>query len=296
MPLPLGKCYWYAPYGPVLAKSENFQFSIFKLLQQALKERFLDAVFVRIEPKFPLPTTHYPLLTKSTNIQPSKTFIIDLSKTEEQLLAEMHPKTRYNIRLAQKHGVDVQDEFGISIGNGLFTKEAVNLIVETSRRQGYKGYGAEYYQRLIDCFTMDNHQESPPPNLPHQGGGIERVKLHIYKAIYKNQLLASAIMLDFAGTRTFLFGGSSDEHKNVMAPYLMHYRAMLDAKNLGLNFYDFWGIETSKGETPGFVRFKLGFGKPERVVEYSGAYDVIFSKYWYKIYTIFRKSKRIFGI
>jgi lipid II:glycine glycyltransferase (peptidoglycan interpeptide bridge formation enzyme) len=281
MPLPLGKCYWYAPYGPVLAKSENFQFSIFKLLQQALKERFLDAVFVRIEPKFPLPTTHYPLLTKSTNIQPSKTFIIDLSKTEDELLAEMQPKTRYNIRLAQKHGVEVKDEFEISVGNGLFAKEAVSLIVETSQRQGYKGYGKEYYEDLINFLGLNN-----------QAG----LKLHIYKAIYKNQLLASAIMLDFAGTRTFLFGGSSDEHKNVMAPYLMHYRAMLDAKNLGLNFYDFWGIETSKGETPGFVRFKLGFGKPERVVEYSGAYDVIFSKYWYKIYTIFRKSKRIFGI
>jgi lipid II:glycine glycyltransferase (peptidoglycan interpeptide bridge formation enzyme) len=193
----------------------------------------------------------------------------------------MHPKTRYNIRLAQKHGVEVKDEFEISVGNGLFAKEAVSLIVETSQRQGYKGYGKEYYEDLINFLGLNN-----------QAG----LKLHIYKAIYKNQLLASAIMLDFAGTRTFLFGGSSDEHKNVMAPYLMHYRAMLDAKNLGLNFYDFWGIETSKGETPGFVRFKLGFGKPERVVEYSGAYDVIFSKYWYKIYTIFRKSKRIFLI
>ncbi len=309
MPLPLGKYYLYAPYGPVL--DLRFKIEDLRFLQQELKKKFIECIFVRIEQKLWNIKAESWDIKKTQNIQPSKTFIINLSKTEDGLLADMHTKTRYNIRLAQKHGVEiypiksgeagqpsaefnrVKDEFEISIGNGLFAKEAVELIVQTSQRQGYKGYGKEYYRTMVDFFTKVNNQNSPPPNLPPQGGG-RGITPHIYKAVYKNQLLASAIMLDFGGTRTFLFGGSSENHKNLMAPYLMHYRAMLDAKKLGLNFYDFWGIETSKGETPGFVRFKLGFGSQEGIVEYPGAKDVIFSQFGYRIYTIFRKIKRIF--
>ena len=88
---------------------------------------------------------------------------------------------------------------------------------------------------------------------------LGQIKLHIYKSIYQNKLLASAIFIDFGKTRTFLFGGSSAQDKNVMAPYLLHWQAILDAKNAGMKFYDFWGTETAKGEVPGFVRFKLGF-------------------------------------
>ncbi len=310
IPLPLGKYYLYAPYGPVLAGGEQYQ--ALSIMYQALQKQFPEAVFVRIEPKFLLPPTHYPLLAKTPNIQPGKTLFIDLSKTQDQLLGEMHHKTRYNIRLAQKHGVEiypvrnpevlifgssdtgsglisngVKDEFDISIGNGLFTKEAVHLIVETSKRQDYKGYDNDYYERMIDNFAI----KSPSPNHSPEGRG-ETVRLHIYKAIYNNQLLSSAIMIDCGNTRTFLFGGSSDRNKNLMAPYLMHFRAMLDAKALGLSKYDFWGVETSKGDTPGFVRFKLGFGG--KTVEYGGAYDMILDNLGYKFYTFLRKIKRLF--
>ena len=201
MPLPLGKYYLYSPYGPVI--NDKFQISNFKSISNDLISKFPDAIFIRLEPKFLLPATSYPLLAKSPNIQPGKTLLIDLTKSEEQLLAEMHHKTRYNIRLAQKHGVEIKDEFDISIGNGLFAKEAVNLIVETGKRQGYKGYGTEYYQKMVDCFAMQNRGD---------------LKLHIYKAIYNNKLLSSAIMIDFparggggpsgGGGRNFFFGFS----------------------------------------------------------------------------------------
>ena len=326
-PLPFGKYYLYAPYGPVLAKSEQYQ--VLGIMNQALQRQFPRAVFIRVEPKFPLPANGYPLLVKSSNIQPGKTLLVDLTKSEGELLAEMHHKTRYNIRLAEKHGVKIKDEFDISIGNGLFAKEAVNLIVETSKRQGYKGYGKDYYERMIDCLAIHPFLSSRPspnasegawrdpssqdgtlvkgfPARPAGGLGSDELtrndktlKLHIYKAIYNNQLLSSAIMIDFpakggsafgGGTRTFLFGGSSESHKNVMAPYLMHWQAMQDAKSAGLETYDFWGTETSKGTTPGFVRFKLGFGGLEK--QYMGAFDIILEAFSYKIYKIIRNIKR----
>jgi len=281
MPLPFGKDYWYAPYGPVLAGGEQLKVESEKLkvLIFQLKLKLSNAVFVRIEPKgplnFKLETLNLPI-TKSANIQPAKTLIINLPKTEEELLGEMHTKTRYNIKVAQKHGVEIKDEFDITIGHGLFAKEAVELIVKTSQRQGFKGYGMDYYNKMIDSLAV-------------QSRGM--LKLHIYKAIHKNELLASAIMLDFGKTRTFLFGGSSDGNKNLMAPYLLHWQAMLDAKSQGLDFYDFWGIETSSGETPGFVRFKLGFGGS--AVEYAGAYDIIENKMAYKTYLLLRHLNTI---
>jgi len=100
------------------------------------------------------------------------------------------------------------------------------------------------------------------------------------------KLLASAIYLDFGKTRTFLFGGSSSEDKNVMAPYLLHWQAMLDAKNLGMIFYDFWGTETASGKVPGFVRFKLGFGGGEKI--YSGAHDLVVKPGLYWLYRTVR--------
>ena len=77
-----------------------------------------------------------------------------------------------------------------------------------------------------------------------------------------------------------------------MAPYLLHWQAILDAKNQGLVFYDFWGIETSSGEIPGFVRFKLGFGGEQK--EYGGAYDIINHNVGYKIYQLGRKINKVF--
>ncbi len=295
MPLPLGKFYLYAPYGPVV--DNNFQFSrlqspeapadggqaIFNF-QNDIKEKFPEAIFVRIEPK-DLSFIFHPLsFTKSPNIQPGKTLILDLSQTTEELLKQMHPKTRYNIRLAEKHGVEIKDEFDITIGHGLFAQEAATLIVETATRQGYKGYSNNYYQQLIDCLAVQNRGD---------------LRLRIYKAIYQNKLLCSAIMVDFGGTRTFLFGGSAEENKNVMAPYLMHWQAIKDAKLAGLKYYDFWGTETSSGKSAGFVRFKLGFahsassGSSSGIKEYAGAYDLVLNPLWYKIYRLSRKLSQL---
>ncbi len=281
MPLYLNRYYWYCPYGPVLAESGNFKFQISNF-QNLIEQKFNTAVFVRIEPKIlPLPATSYQLIAKTSNIQPGKTLVIDLTKNEEKLLAEMHHKTRYNIRLAEKHGVKVVDEFHLVNGKGIFAKEAVDQITETSSRQNYKSQGHAYFRQLVDFFTIKKVSGE--------------IKLHIYKALHEDELLATALIIDFGKIRTYLFGGSSDKKKNLMAPYLLHWRIMQDAKKELFEKYDFWGIETSSGKTPGFVRFKSGFSEaPEAVVEYAGAYDVVNKAFEYNIYKALRKIRRIF--
>lgn len=280
MPLSMKKFYLYAPYGPVLAGgeqgSEKLKVESLKW-ENELRQKFSDAVFIRIEPKSAEIINHKSKIIKSSNIQPAKTLLIDLNKTEAELLGKMHHKTRYNIKVAQKHGVVIQDEFAISVGHGLFYEEALKLITNTAKRHQFITYNQNYYKGLVDFFALQKSD----------------VKLHIYKAIHQGNLLASAIMIDFGTTRTFLFGGSLDKDKNVMAPYLLHWQAIKDAQLHGLKIYDFWGIETAAGDTPGFVRFKLGFGGQE--VSYAGAYDLVQNRKWYAVYKIGRKTNKIFG-
>ncbi len=104
----------------------------------------------------------------------------------------MHPKTRYNIRVAEKHGVEVQDEFVITVGKGIYAQEAVELIAETAARQKYKSQGKAYFKKMADFFAVQNNKGS--------------LRLHIYKALHEKQLLASAFMLDFGNTGLICLG------------------------------------------------------------------------------------------
>lgn len=278
MSLPLGHYYWYAPYGPVM--SWRFaQQDLDKFIQE-IKNQFPEAWFMRFEPKinanFELRSKNSSMV-KSVNIQPGSSVVVDLTSSPEALLAAMHPKTRYNIRLAARHQVEVHKDLVVSPGHGFYYKEAVDLIVETALRQGYKGHTRKYYENLVNFFAR----------------GGKNVTLSVYKALYKNQLLASAIMVDFGFVRTYLFGGSSGHDKQVMAPYALHWQAMLDARSAGMKGYDFWGLETAGGKTAGFARFKAGFGG--RFVRYAGAYDAVFQIWAYRAYRLLRSAARIFG-
>jgi lipid II:glycine glycyltransferase (peptidoglycan interpeptide bridge formation enzyme) len=330
--LPLGKYYLYAPYGPVT--DLRFKIEDLRILTAEIQKKIPGAIFIRVEPKFVFQISNQQsAITKSVNIQPGRTLVLDLQKSEAELLSAMHPKTRYNIKVAERHGCQIQDEFAITAGHGLYFEEAVNLLVETGKRQGFTNYPKDYFEKMVDYFALHPHTKrvgglnllgEDKKNLTQAekefkrssfGVGVNHqssLKLHIYKAIYQNKLLASAIYIDFGhagrdlnpagrgGTRTFLFGGSSENDRNVMAPYLLHWQAMLDAKAAGLSVYDFWGTETSKGEVPGFVRFKLGFAPrlssgsasgTEKI--YAGAYDFVIQPWQYGLYKAARRVYRM---
>lgn len=248
--------YWYVPR---IAGVESNKLQV----TSADNEK---CVFIRVEP---LDVDGIPKgARKVRNVQPGKTLVLDLGKSETQLLVEMHNKTRYNIRVAQKHGVRVESMKDINAG--------CELIAATAGRQGYKDYGEDYYKKLIIFFST----------LPDSA-----LKASLLGAYYEDRLISCGLFIDYEGTRTYLFGGSSELHKNIMAPYLMHWTAIQEAKNEGAGEYDFWGIETASGETPGFVRFKLGFGG--RQIEYPGAYDIVLRPVWYNVYKILRKINKL---
>lgn len=243
--------YLYAPYGP-----------IGEIDLEQIKKDFPDSWFIRLEPQQAIKIAG----TKTQRIQPGKTLITDLTSPEDFLFERMHKKTRYNIKVAEKHNVQITSSAHAS-------EQVINLLTETSKRQSYQSYSGSYYKTLIKSLAGD-------------------AKVTIYEAHYKDQLLACAVMIDFADTRTYLFGGSNDSQRNVMAPYAMHWQAMLDAKKAGLKSYDWWGVETATGKMPGFVRFKLNWGG--ETIAYPPAIDVVMNSAWYTIYKVFRKLNRLF--
>lgn len=254
--------YWYCPYGPLLSSANK---EVMQAMLAEIKQAEPSSKFVRLEPKQELGIIG--VTTKRT--QPGKTLITDLTQSEEALLQAMHTKTRYNIKVASKHEVTVSTET-------THTESALKLLVQTASRQQYKSHSSDYYQKMIAFFA----------------GQQSRLQLKLYTAWYKEQLASCAIMLDFGNTRTYLFGGSDDNYKQVMAPYAMHWQAMQDAQQAGLTNYDWWGIETSSGATPGFVEFKKRWGGTE--IAYPNCVDIVEHKAWYNMYKLLRLLNRIF--
>jgi lipid II:glycine glycyltransferase (peptidoglycan interpeptide bridge formation enzyme) len=258
--LPLAKKYFYCPRGPIMnqeSKIRNQELLIEKILEIAKKE---STIFLRIEP-INKNLKSKILNLKSKSVQPERTLILDLTNSEDELLAKMHEKTRYNIRLAEKKNLVFK--------NGTID-DFWKLTEKTTARDKFSAHPKKYYETMLK-------------NLDSGGKTGMRVEL---KIVYlKNTPIAAAIVGYFGDTATYLHGASSYEHRNLMAPYFLHWQIIKEAKNLGYKFYDFWGIDEKKW--PGVTRFKKGFGGSE--INYLGTFDLPIQKIWYKIYRLAKK-------
>ncbi len=277
--LPVGKKYWYCPKGPL--SDSRFKSDVSVGLRPPLRgaseiqdSRFFDelkfkakeagAIFLRVEPvregtisPFPPAGGKGEIPVKS--VQPRCTTIVDLSKSEDELMKAMHEKTRYNVRLADRHGVTVQR---YDHGGEIFD-EVWKLMSETAARDGFHLHLRGYYEKLMPYTTP-------------------------FVARFEEKLLAAAIVMFDQETVTYLHGASSNEHRNVMAPYALHWAIMKEAKARGYHHYDFWGIDTGdEPEWKGITRFKTGFGG--ETVCAPGTFDLIINPFWYSLYSLARK-------
>ncbi len=199
--------------------------------------------------------SHHPLFTKYS-------FILDLTRTEDALLAEMHPKTRYNIKVAQKHGVSVQEDSSKHTFD-----EYLRLTGETTSRQGFYAHNTTYHSMMWD--TM------------HEAG-IARM----YKATLDKVTLAAWIVFGHKDMLYYPYGASSRTHREVMAPTLLLWEIMRRAKQKGYKSFDLWGAIGPNPDTKdpwyGFHRFKEGFHP--RLAEYIGSYDLIIHPVLYRLF------------
>lgn len=266
---PLGFSYFYCPRGPILEQGVNAVMPLFNKIAEIAKEE--KVIFFRFEPWRPIMNYDFKemkvgdwMIVKTKDVQPSETIFLDLTKSEDQLLSEMHQKTRYNIRLAEKKGVEIEN-----MGERGF-EDFWNLTETTTRRDKFSSHPKDYYQAILKTCP-------------------EKVKL--FTAKYEGEVLSAGIWSFFGDTVTYLYGASSDKERSVMSPFLLQWHLITEAKKQGFRYYDFFGISEKKW--PGVTRFKRGFGGEE--IRYPGTYDVIFSKASYSIYETLRKARKLFG-
>ncbi|MDP3963314.1 MAG: peptidoglycan bridge formation glycyltransferase FemA/FemB family protein [bacterium] len=283
--LPLGQNYLYCPRGPAGLHPEfpisNFQFS--NNAMRAIINEFLEkaaevakrekSIFLRWDPPFDKnfqfsifnfqnPPIKYYKLKSVKSVQPQHTLIIDLTKTDDELLSGMHEKTRYNIRLAERKGVVIRAAG--KEGNEIFWK----LLQMTTERDAFTGHDKSHYERLSRVFSATDSKPF----------------IRIYIAEYQNRPLAAAIIMFHNGTATYVHGASSNEYRNVMAPYLLHWRIMQDARSLDCNSYDLWGIDDRNPRWEGITRFKKGFGGMH--ISYPDSMDIIWRTWRYTAYRL----------
>jgi peptidoglycan pentaglycine glycine transferase (the first glycine) len=267
LPLPFGKKYWLCPKGPLAVPGAALHLDRFigALAEEAKK---VGAIFLRLEPQ-EIPAGVDLKTTKQVN--PSCTAIINISKSEEDILAAMHPKTRYNIRVAEKHGVLTTNNKQL---NSKQIDEMMNLFEETAKRDGFRLHPRPYYEAQVKM-----------PNVA------------VFGAMHASKLLAAAIVifdpstpLGTGGVATYLHGASSNESRNLMAPYALHWAIIKEAKARGSSRYDLWGISDAHDSGwAGITRFKRGWGVTESCVP--GTRDLPVKRFWYSVYRLVRRMR-----
>lgn len=260
LPLPFGWSYWFLPKGPLGSMP----------MQTAARELTLsipDGAFFRTEPAERCSGWQ----TKDMN--PSTSSVLDLAMGWDALAEGMKAKTRYNIRLAEKKGVTIE------ISGMEAFDDFTRLLEQTAVRDGFSLHPLEYYGAMLRSLN----------------GGDVRAFLAI--ARFEGRPIAANLMIDFNGQRTYLHGASSNLHRNVMAPYLLHKYLIVDAIEQGMTSYDFWGVAPvgSSASHPwaGVTRFKLGFGG--EIVSTPGTIDVptnIFIYAMYRAAKLWRRPRR----
>lgn len=261
MPLAGGKFYWYIPHGP-----SDIAPAVWDELIKMLGEH--GAVFLRVDPIVDLDSNNYqPKIVPAT--QPQCTLVLDLSLAPENLLAGMHQKTRYNINLAEKKGVIIKEG---TIDNFL------QLNKQTTTRDNFVSHHDNYYRQMAKSL------------------GGEMVK--VWQAGSNGKVLASSLVMYFGDTATYLHGASSNEDRNLMAPYLLHWEIIKDAKNNGFKYYDWWGVNPGNEKHPtykksweGISRFKRGFGG--EFVSNPPSFDLIYRPMWYRLYKLFKVARKL---
>lgn len=258
MSLPFGQYYWFVPKGPLGSLG-------IEEMMNHLNSELPDGIFFRVEPY------KNPKTFKVKDVQPSTSLVLDLEKSEDELLKEMKAKTRYNIRLSGRKGVECRH-----VGLEYFD-DFVRLLDQTSVRDQIRSHPKEYYRSMLQTMR----------------GGSATAFLAM--AFYDGRPLAANLVMDFAGQRTYVHGATSNLHRNVMAQYALHWFLIQEAKQNGMKTFDFYGVAPDEASENhpwfGITRYKRGFGG--EIVQMPGTFELQTKHIWYGLYRAAKRVRRI---
>ncbi len=265
----------YLPKGPVGKADSKFWESIDLICKQK------KSIFLKVEPDL-FEGEESSLFSEDVkfksapSIQPIRTIVVDLQGTSEEWLERMKQKTRYNIRLAKKKGIDIRQSDDINT--------FYEIMISTGNRDNFGIHSKEYYKKAFEYFQ-------PQDNIA------------LFMAYYKDLPLAG-LMVFSAGERAWYFyGASNDTERNRMPTYLLQFHAMQWAAEKGCKSYDLWGIpdyeetyleENFSGKSEGLwgvYRFKRGFGGQIR--RYMNAFDRVYNPFLYSMYRFYTERRSV---
>lgn len=202
-------------------------------------------------------------LKAHAHFYPEHTIMVDLEPSEDEILKQMKQKGRYNIKVAKKHDVKVRKSKDL--------KAFYKLMEETTERDNFASHKIGYYDKMMELFGDD---------------------AELWLAEHKGKVVAGAIVSYFKDICTYHFGASSNQDRNVMAPYLLHWEIMREAKKKGMKKYDLFGVApegVKRHPWAGVTGFKEKFGGKR--VEYWAAREQPTSWFWYLVV----RARKLFG-
>lgn len=271
----------YAPRGPVC---DIHDIAVMKQLTDGAKElaKKYNAIGLRIEPDIETDDqTFRDIVTNlgykikddakdfKDEIQPRFVFRLDIKdKTEEEVMAGFHQKWRYNIRLAGRKGVEVRE------GTREDLKDFHKIMIETGNRDGFITRPLEYFEKMYDNMVPEGHMK-------------------LLMAYYEGKPISGVIPIFYGNKTWYLYGASSNQHRNLMPNYLLQWEMIKMAIARKDDVYDFRGVSGVVDENHpqyGLYRFKKGFGA--KFTEFIGEIYIPFKPLTYKLYKFSEKAFR----
>jgi len=201
-------------------------------------------------------------------IQPRFVFRLDIKgKTEDEVFQNFHSKTRYNIRLAIKKGVEIRE------GTRDDLKDFHKIMVETGQRDDFIIRSLDYFEKMYDNLAP-NHMK-------------------LLMAYYEDRPIAGIIPIMYGNKVWYLYGASSNSHRNLMPNYLLQWTMIKEAIERSADIYDFRGVSGVVDENHpqyGLYRFKKGFGA--EFTEFIGEVYMPYKPFVYKLYKFAEKMFR----
>lgn len=265
--LPLRQHYLYGPRVALPSESADRA----DLLQAVVAAaRTHGCVFARVDALLPEDFSTVGWHARRS-MQPAQELLVDLQPTPDELLAAMKPKTRYNIGLAQRHDVTVEHHGGRS-ALGHIWQDCYRLMSLTAQRQGIRLHPKRYYHQMVSVLG---------------DAGMLEVAL----ARRQGEVLAAAIVVTFGGVATYLHGGSGDAGAEWMAPHLLHWQAMLRARECGCSAYNLGGVSLTRPAWAGITRFKQGFSPQRSFLTYGSGWELPIRRVEYALYQTLQRLR-----
>lgn len=271
---------WTVGYYPKGSEPSREQAEV---LKQVAKDN--NGIFIKCEPKVEKlearnqklePTMRELGYVEGRPLFTKYNFVLDVTPSEEELLASFKQKTRYNIRVAQKRGVTVE----LSDSAEDFERY-LELTKETTERQGFYAHSSSYHIKMWKTLSQ------------HASNSAGQLSAHLLVAKYEGVVITTWVLFRFKDTLYYPYGASTREHREVMANNLVMWEAIRLAKKWGCKYLDMWGAlgpEPDKNDPwYGFHNFKAGYGA--RHVEYIGTWDWVARPLLYRLYTVVDKIR-----